>query len=157
MIIETSSLRTVVQIFEVIVRSNTLINNQRYTHFDDLHREMLKIKKIYQDLIRCVISMKQKAFEKVFQEDNNSNLNEKDFHKQNEIDDVEANALTKVFFAATNFNFDFDSELNFLSIIFKVTSKNKTKKKQRDRKSKRNKFKSLLSSGKREIRPWAPE
>ena len=153
--IKTSLLRTIVKLFDIIVHSNILMNNQQYTYFFRLHEMMMKTRKIYQNFIKCVMSKNQRisviifsfnqenAFEKDFLEE----IAKKDFLKHDKIVvekfELKINVMKKMFFVVVNFDFA-NSKLDFTSMIFafeRIASKTKIKRKsKRDRKSKENKF-----------------
>ena len=157
---KTSSLRTIVKVFDIIAHSNTLMNNQRYTYSFRLHEMMMKTRKIYQNLIKCVMSKNQKIFviifslnqENEFEKNFFENVAKKDFLEHDRIVvekfELKVNVMKKMFFVVVNFDFA-NSKFDFTSIIFafeRVASKTKIKRKnKRDRKSKKNKFVVFLS------------
>jgi len=154
-----SLLRTTIETLSIIARFNTLINNQRYTNLDNLYIIILNVKKIYQDLIKCVILLKQEASkkdlfnaskkviynflnkEKKAQIENNATKisEEKNFYNNNKNNKKEVNALTKVLFVVANSKFETKLKLRFLFILFTFASKKASKDKQ-DHKIKKNKF-----------------
>ena len=157
---KTSSLRAIVKVFDIIAHSNTLMNSQLYTYSSRLHEMMMKTRKIYQNLIKCVMSKNQRISviifsfnqEDVFEKDFLENVAEKDFLKHDrtavEKSELKINVMKKVLFVVVNFDFA-NSKLDFTSVISafeRVASKAKIKRKsKRDRKSKKDKFVALLS------------
>ena len=126
-----------------------MIKSQRYTSFVKFHQMILKIKKIYQNIIRCdmntiflTIISTVDVFEKNFSL-NELDVFEKDFHNdvfENEKDFFNIkfennNSMTNVLVVAIISNFDDD-----LSVSMSSKSQLVVIKKRRDRKSKINKF-----------------
>ena len=150
--IEIFSLKTIVQILKMIAYSNTLIENQRYISFHQLHNVVLRIRKVYQDLIRCDMMSKKIFFistiivEENQKIDNFANDDENENAKNNLIlfvDETNHNHMTKILQIVVDFDFDFDFS-SFSFSQFTVASQRK-KKKKRDRKFKTNKFENFLN------------
>ena len=103
--IETFFLKTIVQILKMIVYSNILIKNQRYISFDQFHKIVLRIRKVYQNLIKCDIMSKKTFFiftvivEKNQEMNNFANENDNENTKNNFIlfvDETNYNHMTKI-------------------------------------------------------------
>ena len=162
--------RTIIKIFDIIVKSNTIVNNQRYTYVEQLHTIIMNAKKIYQNLIRCVMKFDEVfsindvfKFEKIFFDDfvnenifhnvnhedflnNEIFVDEKNFHHVDEKNFInndfeeKNNSLIDVFFKTTISKFE--SKLNFLFISIKVDA---FKKKEREKRQKREMIESSKS------------
>ena len=154
----------IIKIFKIIAHSNTLLNNQRYIYSKKFHNIVIKTRRVYQNLIRCVMKFKivffnttiltfKNEFTKNFHDKKNfqnkknfHNYNKKDFynekifHNYNEKNffnrEIEQ-SLTKMLFETTNINFDF--VFDFSLIIFNFHSTRFTIKK-RTRQFQHNKF-----------------
>ena len=141
--VDTSLLKIVVKTFKLIAKINTMMKNQKYIHFSELHKMILTAKKIYQKIIRCdikseaILSKRAKnAFVKNFIDDDFvKNIHKfeiatataKNFHNEN----LENNNFTiDVLIVATNS--DIDENLNFSTISFRfrlsLSKKNKKSK-----------------------------
>ena len=151
--VHTSSLKVVVKAFELIVKVNTMMKNQKYTHFSKLHKMILIAKKTYQEIIRCdmkfeiILSKRTKnAFVENFIDDDFV----KDIHKS-EIAIATAKSFHNENLENNNFmidilivaaNFDTNENLNFSAISFRFRLS--LLKKTRNRKFKINKFDNFL-------------
>ena len=162
--VKTSTLRAIIKVFDIIVYSNTLINNQRYTYSKRFYQMILKTRKTYQNLIKYVMSTNQTTFENVLSTfndinetnslkknffENDDNNDEKDFLKHDKFfvanyKILKINVMNEMLFVVVNFDFVFELDFAFVisrSQLLFTTSKMKTKNKnKRDRKSKINKF-----------------
>ena len=129
--------RVIIKAFEIIAHSNTLLNSQRYIYSKKLYNIVMKTRRVYQNLIRCVMKFEIVFFntailtfknefaknlhdKKTFHNyDKKDFYNKKSFHNYDEknfFNRETEQSLTKVLFETTNISFDFDFE--FLSIVF---------------------------------------
>ena len=150
--VEIFSLKTIVQILKMIAYSNILIESQRYISFHQFHNVVLRVKKVYQNLIKCDMMSKKVFFiftiivEKNQKVNNFANDDDNENAKNNFIlfvDETNHNHITKILQVVVDFDFDFDFS-SFSFFQFTVAFQRK-KKRKRDRKFKTNKFENFLN------------
>ena len=154
--VDTSSLKVVIKAFELITQANTMMRNQRYIHFIELHKMMLIARKIYQNIIRCDMKFEvnlskktKKTFVKDFFDDDfvksflrHDVATAKDFHNNVFVENYfqknleNNNFMIDVLIVAANSNID--ENLNFSTISFRFQLS--LSKKTTNRKFKINKF-----------------
>ena len=117
--LETTMIRVIIKIFDIIAYVNILMNNQRYTQSNKLNEIVLIERKIYQNLIECVTN------DELIKNDENLNKD------ANENEDNES--MLNLFSNAKNSN---DSTF-FVQFQKRIKS--------RERSTSSNKFKKLLS------------
>ena len=150
--IEIFSLKAIVQVLKMIAYSNILIESQHYISFHQLHNVVLRVRKVYQDLIKYDMMSKKVFFiftiivEENQKVDNLANDDDNEDAKDNLIlfaDEANHNHMTKILQIVVDFDFDFDfSSLSFSQ--FTVAFQRK-KKRKRDRKFKTNKFENFFN------------
>ena len=124
------SFQAIIQTFKLIARFNIFINNQRYINLNILYQHVLNARRIYQDLITCVISIT------------------KNFHNQNENKNKhksknEEEALNEILSIITHINSKIKN-LYISKFIIIIIIKNKKIKEKDKRKIKDNKFEKLF-------------
>ena len=136
--IEIFSFRAIIKTFDIIAHFNTLVESQRHTFSNRLHRLIVRAKEVYQNLIRCDMSrfVIVNRASKNENETSKDNLRQKDEMSNNET--AKNNQMINVIDVAINF--DFELKFSFILTV-RIQSQSATQsKKNKERKSKVNKF-----------------
>ena len=63
-------IRKIIKIFEIIIKINTLMRNQRYIYVEKLYEVILIDRQAYQNLIQCVINFAKGSDNENFDNEN---------------------------------------------------------------------------------------